>query len=46
VKAGTARVFVRTWPPNLRSPLDGASGAFSGNTARTKRRNERLSIGL
>jgi hypothetical protein len=46
VKAGTARGFREDLATNLRSPPDGASGAFAGNTARTKRRNERLSIGL
>ena len=46
VKARTARGFCENLATNLRSPPDGASGAFTGNTARTKRRNERLSIGL
>ena len=46
VKAGTARGFCENLATSLRSgPPDGASGAFTGNTARTKRRNEGLSIG-
>jgi len=45
VKAGTARGFCEPDQPNLGSPAQTGLGALSGKTARTKRRNEGLSIG-
>jgi hypothetical protein len=45
LKAGTTRGFCENLTTNLRSPPEGASGAFTDDTARTKRRNEGVSIG-
>ena len=45
VKAGTARGFCENLTTNFASRPDRASGALSGKTGRTKKRNEGLSIG-